>query len=251
MIPREKPLLEISVDSPASAAAAERGGARRIELCANLLQGGVTPAAGMIGVVRAAVVLPLHVMIRPRGGDFSYTSEEFDVMKRDIAIAKQLGAEGVVLGVLQPGGLLDIAHTKELIELARPMSVTFHRAFDFVPDLSRALEDAILAGADRILTSGGAAKAEDALPMVAALVKQAGSRIGVVVCGGVREHNVKHILQASQAREFHVGQSGVATVVSAGVAPPIRNIRLGAQDESFPPCQIVSAEKVQTLLAAF
>src|SRR5215471_3929327 len=128
-------LIEVCVDCAASAIAAECGGADRIELCSNLIEGGVTPSYGLIETVRAATSLPLHVMIRPRAGDFCYEPEEFEIMRRDIVIAKNLGAEGLVFGILRPDGRIDIKRTRELVELSQPFSVTFHRAFDMATDL--------------------------------------------------------------------------------------------------------------------
>lgn len=246
-----KILLEISVDSAESAAAAERGGADRVELCANLLEGGVTPSAGMIAATRRRIAIPLHVMIRPRGGDFCYIEEEFEAMRHDVDAAKNLGANGIVLGILSAAGHVDIQRTRELAERARPLSVTFHRAFDFVSDLSHSLEDAIRAGAGRILTSGGAPKAEDALPALAALVQQAGSRAGIMVCGGVRAHNVRQILEATHAREIHVGQFGVAVPAPPAPHPVSSKIRLSEIAAPSAGRCVVSAGKVRQLIEAF
>jgi len=247
----EKPLLEISLDGGESALAAEQGGACRIELCANLLEGGVTPSAGMIAAVRRRVSIPIHVMIRPRGGDFCYSDAEFEAMRHDIDAAKNLGADGIVLGILDSRGNIDVERASELIHRARPMSATFHRAFDFVPDLNRALEDAIRAGADRILTSGGKSKAEDALEALAALVQKAGSRVTILVCGGVRAHNVNKIVRGTQAREIHVGQAGVADSVPSTASRAGPNIRLGEAAGQVHERRIVSAEKVRELIEAF
>ncbi len=169
----EPVLIEVCVDSVASAIAAERGGAQRIELCSDLLEGGVTPSLGLLGVVRSKVSIALHPIIRPRPGDFCYSDAEFDSMQRDIEIAKSEGADGVVLGILEREGTVDVGRTRELIELARPLSVTFHRAFDMSEDLFRALDDVCATGADRLLTSGGEQECLQGVDTVAELVQAA------------------------------------------------------------------------------
>ena len=246
----KKPLLEICVDSVESALAAQRGGANRIELCSNLLEGGVTPSAGLIAVVRNRISLALHVMIRPRGGDFSYSSEEFEAMKLDIDTAKNLGAEGVVLGILNHDGNVDEARTRELVERARPLSVTFHRAFDMAPNLEKSLEAVIRTGANGILTSGGEPKAEDALATLAKLVLTAADRVTILVGGGVRDHNAKRIVEATRASEIHVGQSGVEVRVTSAVSHRNDKIRMGVIERCEYQRSVVAEEKVRKLLAA-
>ncbi len=191
------------MDSTASAVASERGGAHRIELCSGLAEGGTTPSAGLIESVRRSVGIPLHVIIRPRGGDFLYSDDEFEIMKRDIVAAKQLGAHGVVLGILKEDGRVDVDRTRCLVDLARPMSTTFHRAFDMAVDLNQALADVTSAGADRILTSGGAQNAEDSLATIASLIVNAEKSVAIMVGGGIRETNVPRIIAATGAREIH------------------------------------------------
>jgi copper homeostasis protein CutC len=152
-------IVEVCVDSLESALAAERGGAGRVELCGSLVEGGVTPSAGLIATTRQKISIGLHVMIRPRAGDFCYTSVEFEVMRRDLLMAKQLGADGVVFGILDQDANVDIGRTRSLVDLAKPLPTTYHRAFDMSADLVRSLEHVAETGADRILTSGGATTA--------------------------------------------------------------------------------------------
>jgi copper homeostasis protein len=197
--------IEVCVDSVASALAAERGGANRIELCANLREGGTTPTAGTIEVVRSKIALPMHVMIRPRSGNFFYDGEEFEIMHRDLLTVRQLGANGVVLGILKSDGTVDVPRSRELVQLARPLSVTFHRAFDLSSDLSRALEDVILTGADRILTSGGKQTAAEAQSVLANLVHAAKDRITILACGGIKASNAAVIIRETGVKEIHVG----------------------------------------------
>jgi copper homeostasis protein len=196
-------VLEICVDSLDSARAAERGGAQRIELCSDLMEGGVTPSSGLISAVREALTIPVFVIIRPRGGDFYYTAEEFGVMKRDVAAAKSYGAGGVVVGALTQNGQVDVERTQELVELARPMGVTFHRAIDRAEQIDEALEAVIRTGADRVLTSGGRQTAEQGVENISRLVTNAAGRIGVMVCGTIRKENIGQIARKTNASEFH------------------------------------------------
>jgi copper homeostasis protein len=216
--------LEICVDSVQSAVAAELGGAQRIELCSSLAEGGITPSAGLIGAVRARVNIGVHVMIRPRGGDFFYSEDDLAVMRSDIACAAECGADGVVLGLLTANGNVDVEGTRGLIELARPMHVTFHRAIDMARDLDIALEDVIRSGADRILTSGAAQNALLGAERVASLVRAAGDRIGVMVCGGVRPENVQQIARSTGASEFH---AALRTILPSPVTHRKEGLHLG------------------------
>jgi copper homeostasis protein len=190
-------VLEICVDSVESARAAQSGGAQRVELCSSLSEGGVTPSSGLIGAVRECLSIPVFVIVRPRGGDFFYAGEEFAVMKRDIAAAKAYGVNGVALGVLLQDGQVDVERTRELVE------VTFHRAIDWAPRMEEALEQVIAAGADRILTSGGAQTAMQGIHRISRMVEKAGRRVRVMVCGTVRKENIGEIARRTNASEFH------------------------------------------------
>lgn len=207
----EQVLIEVCVDSVASAAAAERGGAHRIELCSDLMEGGVTPSIGLLEAVRSKVSIAVHPIIRPRPGDFCYDDEELAIMRRDIAMAKDAGADGVVLGLLRREGEVDVARARALVELARPMSVTFHRAFDMAADLEKALEDLCDTGAARVLTSGGEQECTEGVPAIARLVSQARARIAIMACGGIRPHNAASIIADTGVREIHVGLGSAVT----------------------------------------
>ena len=197
--------VEVCVDSVASAIAAERGGATRVELCGGLIEGGITPSAGLIETTRAGVSIPVHVMIRPRGGDFCYDEDEFETMQRDIALAKQLGAEGVVLGLLDIRGNVDVKRTRELVLLAHPLHVTFHRAFDMTSDLFSALEDVCASGTDRLLTSGGEQTSLQGAATIAQLVNRAQGRIIVMPGSGIKPDNARSLIEQTGATEIHVG----------------------------------------------
>ncbi len=203
-MPLQPLLFEICVDSVEGALAAQAGGAQRVELCDNLLEGGTTPSAGTIALARQHLAIGLNVIIRPRGGDFCYSDIEFAVMQYDIAQAKQLGANGVVIGLLNPDGAIDKTRTAQLVESARPLSVTFHRAFDMARDPNQALEDLIDLGLDRVLTSGRENSALEGLDLITALVQQANGRIIVMPGGGVNERNLKKIVTQSGVHEVHM-----------------------------------------------
>ncbi len=202
---RTSVILEACVDSVEAALAAQAGGADRVELCADLLAGGCTPSPGTIQLARELLAIPMHVIIRPRGGDFCYSDAEFAAMRLDIDYCKQVGAQGVVIGILNPDGTVDSGRTRELIALARPLSVTFHRAFDMTVDPFAALEMLIHLGVDRILTTGQEASVLEGLDLIADLVRKADGLVILMpgVPGNVSERSLARIITQSGAREVH------------------------------------------------
>ncbi|WP_109697573.1 copper homeostasis protein CutC [Chitinophaga deserti] len=195
--------LEICATSVASCIAAQEGGADRIELCDNLLEGGTTPSHAMIAAVREQCSLKIYPIIRPRGGDFLYDDTEFAIMKKDIEVCKQLGCDGVVIGLLTADGKVDLPRTRELVEAAKPMGVTFHRAFDMTDDAFQALEDIIASGCERILTSGQRNTAMEGASLIRELVEKAAGRIRIMAGSGLRAHNAEALAKASGATEYH------------------------------------------------
>ncbi|MGB2899502.1 MAG: copper homeostasis protein CutC [Candidatus Acidiferrum sp.] len=202
-------LLEISVETLEAALAAQRGGADRIELCGNLSIGGVTPSIEVMRTVREQLHIPIFAIIRPRGGNFVYSGGEAAQIKRSIGEAKQAGMDGVVAGVLTSDGSVDMERTRELVALARPLPLTFHRAFDDCRDLRRALEEVIPTGASRILTSGGAKSAPEGAAILAELIAAAGNRITIVPGAGISASNIAMVVRETGAREFHSGLGSV------------------------------------------
>jgi copper homeostasis protein len=202
-------LLEISVESVEAAMAAERGGAHRIEFCSNTKQGGTTPSNNLLRTVRERVSLPIFSMVRPRGGNFLYSDGEFEAMQRAIDAAKEYRMHGVVLGLLDADGEIDIDRTKHLVERAGTLPVTFHRAFDECRDLEKALDDVIKTGATRLLTSGGKQTAPEALEQLVDLVRIAGNRLSVMPGSGLHAGNIREAVAKTGAREYHAGLSSI------------------------------------------
>lgn len=196
-------IFEICVDSVAGVRAAKAAGAHRVELCADLLEGGTTPTLGMMRRARMVDGIKLHVMIRPRGGDFLFDDDEFAIMLADIDAAKAERADGAVVGLLTGAGEVDAQRTSELVARARPLAVTFHRAFDMTPDPFAALETLVSLGIERVLTSGQEATVLEGLPLIAELVRRAAERIIVMPGGGITARNVDRIVAAAEPREMH------------------------------------------------
>jgi copper homeostasis protein len=218
-----------------------------VELCGSLVEGGVTPSAGLIATARQKISVGLQIMIRPRAGDFFYSADEFEVMRRDVLMAKQLGADGVVFGILDADANTDILRTRALVDLARPLEVTYHRAFDMSADLFRSLQQVMESGADRILTSGGAQTAVEGAATLRQLVEQAGKRAVIMACGGITDQNVQAVVRKTAVREIHVGLRSPA-------ASPMRyrqeNISMGTLEVNEYRRFIVLEEKVAQLIQA-
>jgi len=198
-----KVILEIAVFSVQSALDAIQAGAHRIELCENPNEGGTTPSYGSLVAMSKQQTVPVFPIIRPRGGDFLYTDTEFQIMKQDVIVAKKLGFKGVVIGLLNSDGSIDKIRTAELFSLAKPMQVSFHRAFDRCIDPMQGLEDIIETGCHRILTSGQVPNVANALPLIKQLVVQANGRIIIMPGSGVRANNINEILQQTGVLEIH------------------------------------------------
>ncbi len=231
-------IVEICLDSVESAIAAQEGGADRIELCADLASGGITTGIGMIEEVRAACALPLHVLIRPRAGDFVYSPSEIRVIERDIDAAKRAGVNGVVIGILTREGNVDRERMLALIARARPLHVTFSRAFDVARDPLAAFEDVIGAGADTLLTSGQAPSAEEGKKLIADLVRRSAGRIEIMAGAGLTPANAARVASATGVQALHVG--GGVSRLSAGI------------DSSLfaAPRRAVTAEAVRAFISA-
>ena len=200
--------VEVCTFSLESCMNAQTAGANRVELCAAMYDGGTTPSAGIIRMARKLLSIELYVMIRPRGGDFLYSGQEFELMKEEIRHVKESGADGVVLGILKADGMVDVERTRELVELAAPLKVTFHRAIDMTRDLNEALEDVIRAGCYRVLTSGGRNTVAEGLEQIRALTKRAAGRVQVMAGSGVNAANTRSLLDAGVDAVHLSGKSG-------------------------------------------
>ena len=224
--------IEVCAYSLESCINAQAGGAGRIELCGGLGEGGTTPSAGLIEVVREHVQILLYVMIRPRGGDFVYDVFEEEIMKKDIALAKKLGADGVILGILHADGQVNIERTKALVDFAYPLKVTFHRAFDLTPDPVKALKAVIETGAERILTSGQKPTAIQGIELLKRLSKEAGQSIEIMAGGGVNHNNAAALKEAGvhalhlTAKAFRPGRQKYfpSDISMAGEIPDERSV---------------------------
>jgi copper homeostasis protein len=207
-------VVEICANSYASACNAEKAGAHRIELCSELAVGGITPSYGLIKEVIDYLSIPVFVLIRPRSGDFTYSEAEFNIMKKDIVLCKEIGCKGIVSGILNMDNSLDIARTRVLVELAKPLPLVFHRAFDWVPDSFKALNDLIEIGVHRVLTSGKKVTAEEGLENLINLKNHAKGKINILPGGSI---SLKNALKFKQAgfNEIHCSMSEFQSTISS------------------------------------
>ena len=235
-------LLEACVNSAISAIEAQKGGADRVELCENMQEGGCTPSAGTILTAKKHLHIPVFVMIRPRGADFLYTEEEFAIMQTDILKAKEYGADGVVFGILKAGGTIDLERMGLLLDLARPMGVTCHRAFDMTRDPFDALESLIHLGIDRVLTSGQSDSALEGAPLIRQLIVQAAGRIIVMPGHGVKEHNLEQVIRETGAGEYHMY---LTKQVATGMQFTREDVKMGRPDLSEYGTTLVDAERIR------
>ena len=240
-----KPVLEVCAGDIESVYAASEGGAARVELCSALGEGGVTPSIGFIRQALRVPELKVHVLIRPRGGDFLYTPEEVDAMVEDIRACREAGAHGVVIGALTPNGDIDITACRRMIETADGMSVTFHRAFDLCRNADEALNTIIELGCDRLLTSGQAASALEGTPLLKHLTDKADGRLIILAGGGVSPENATEILKKSGTNELHAS-------ARATFASPMRyrkaGVAMGSPDSDEYSRQVTSREIVARIV---
>ena len=216
-------IIEIATSDFLTTRSAVEGGADRIELCANLAEGGTTPSYAHIKKCREAFDIALFPIIRPRGGDFLYTKDEFEIMKNDIKLCNEIGCDGIVIGLLNMDGTIDMTRTSELIELAYPLDVTFHRAFDRCKDPFMALEELIEIGCQRILTSGQKPTVSEGVDLIAELNKKADDRIVIMPGSGVRKENIKMLAEKTGCIEFHSSLRGKAKSPMQFIHPAFAN----------------------------
>ena len=240
-------MVEVCANGVESCLAAQEGGADRVELCAGIPEGGTTPSYGEIKVARRVLTTTrLHVIIRPRGGDFLYSDLEVERMAADIAVCRDLGVDGVVFGCLKADGTIDMERNRYLMECSRGMSVTMHRAFDRAADPEQALEDAIALGFDRILTSGQQPKAIQGAELLAALHRQAAGRIILMAGSGVTEQNIRQLHEATNLNEFHFSGREPRPSAMQYVNPNLYMGRPGTKEAAL---DYTTAQRVQATIA--
>jgi copper homeostasis protein len=239
--------IEICANSVISAIAAEKGGADRVELCDNLYEGGTTPSPGMIFQTKLVTSLNVFPIIRPRGGDFLYSKDEMDVMLKDIEVAYNIGADGIVIGCLRANGKIDYEKCSRLIEAAKGLPITFHRAFDMTIDAFEALDTCMKLGLSRVLTSGQKNKAIDGVSLIAELVRHAGNNVIIMPGSGISEDNIQYLAGQTKAKAFHLS---LRNSYESGMEFRRNDIYMGGTKE-IPEFahKYTSAERVSALIA--
>ncbi|MFD2585277.1 copper homeostasis protein CutC [Pedobacter vanadiisoli] len=235
--------LEVCANSYTSALAAQNGGAKRVEFCDNLAEGGTTPSYAQISLAKKNLSIEVWPIIRPRGGDFLYSDIEFELMKEDIKICKSLNCEGVVIGILKADGTIDKERCAELIELAKPMDVAFHRAFDMSNDMDQALEDLISLKIKRVLSSGGASSAIIGAEKLAELIKKANGRITIMPGAGINETNIQQLIDKTGATQFH---ASAKEFVASKMTFRNNESKMGSIEDEYR-YELTSVEKVKAL----
>ncbi len=238
--------LEVCANSFTSALAAEQGGAIRIELCENMAEGGTTPSYATIKLSKERLKIAIWPIIRPRGGDFLYTDDEFELMKADIKISKELGCDGVVFGILSPEGAIDKERCKVLIDLAYPMPAAFHRAFDMCNDLEKGLVDLIDLGFVRVLTSGGADNAYNGIEKLAELVVWSNNRIEIMPGAGINSQNISIIKEKTGTKVFH---ASARVKIASKMAYRNQKTKMGSLEDEYS-IEQTSAELVEKIVLA-
>jgi copper homeostasis protein len=239
-------LVEIATSDFLTTRSAVEGGADRIELCANLAEGGTTPSFAHIKKCRENFQVALFPIIRPRGGDFLYSKDEFEIMMNDVKLCKDLGCEGIVIGLLNIDGTIDVARTAELVKRAYPMEVTFHRAFDRCKDPFEAMEELVEIGCQRILTSGQEPSVagslspvnEKAVDLIASLNKLAAGRIIIMPGSGVRKENIKILAERTACTEFHSSLRGKSKSGMQFVHPAFAGSEESYQNNAISPDEV-------------
>lgn len=232
--------IEIAANSYASALIADRAGADRIELCSNLELGGTTPGPGTLIASKENLSIPIHVLVRPRAGDFVYTGPEIEEIIQTIKFCRQMGIEGIVIGFLTPEGKVDQAITQQVLEHTEGLDLTFHRAFDQVIDQQEAMETIIDLGFDRILTSGGQPSTPEGVRQIAQLIDQAKDRIVIMPGGGINNYNIQDVAEHTGAQEFHLS---CKMVIKSAVEFRPRSLQLVNNEEIHPYNYLMSSEE--------
>jgi len=240
----EQYILEIATSDFETTRSAVEGGADRIELCANLNEGGTTPSYGTIYQCRERIDVLLYPIIRPRGGDFLFTSDEYEVMLHDAKLCKQLGCDGIVIGLLNEDGTIDVKRTAAIIEIAYPMGVTFHRAFDRCRDAFEALEQLVQIGCERILTSGQQPTVNEGMDLITQLNKAADHRIAIMPGSGVRKENLKTLAEKTGCIEFHSSLRGKIKSKMKFIHPSFEDSAESYTNNSIDPFEVRALKKI-------